>query len=160
MSNKYKYCTSLTSINIPNSTTTIGVSAFCGCSSLASVTIGSSVISIGKFVFYSCPAIIKLTTRCTIPPVCENSALSGINKENCTLYVPQNSLSAYKVSDQWKEFFNIEGFENTGIYQQESNRTKAVVKRYDTKGRVIGKPTKGVNIVKMSDGTTKKVMMK
>ncbi len=35
-----------------------------------------------------------------------------------------------------------------------------VVKRYDTNGRLIGKPTKGLNILKMSDGTTKKAMVK
>ena len=40
------------------------------------------------------------------------------------------------------------------------NVTNKVVKRYDANGRLIDKPTKGLNILKMSDGTTKKVMVK
>ena len=31
---------------------------------------------------------------------------------------------------------------------------------YDLSGRRLDKPTKGINIIRMSDGTTKKVLMK
>ena len=42
----FKWCNSLTSINIPYSVTTIGNSAFDGCDSLTSITISSSVVTI------------------------------------------------------------------------------------------------------------------
>ena len=42
----FKWCNSLTCINIPNSVTTIGNSAFDGCDSLTSITILSSVVTI------------------------------------------------------------------------------------------------------------------
>ena len=41
------YCTSLTSVTIPNSVTSIGDGAFGGCTSLTNVTIPNSVTSIG-----------------------------------------------------------------------------------------------------------------
>ena len=47
----FAYCSSLTSITIPNSVTSIGGSAFSGCSSLTSITIPNSVTSIGKYAF-------------------------------------------------------------------------------------------------------------
>ena len=48
------YCSSLTSIAIPNSITSIGKSAFEGCSGLTSVTIPNSVTSIGGSAFKEC----------------------------------------------------------------------------------------------------------
>ena len=42
----FVYCSSLTSVTIPNSVTSIGYGAFEGCSSLTSVTIPNSVTSI------------------------------------------------------------------------------------------------------------------
>ncbi len=47
-------CTSLTSINIPDSVTSIGNSAFEGCDNLKNVTIGNSVASIDDFAFNAC----------------------------------------------------------------------------------------------------------
>ena len=57
----FGYCSSLTSITIPNSVTTIGNYAFYYCSSLASITIGNSVTSIGKSAFYNCSSLASVT---------------------------------------------------------------------------------------------------
>ncbi|MBE6317425.1 MAG: hypothetical protein E7081_00390 [Bacteroidales bacterium] len=48
---------------------------------------------------------------------------------------------------------------SSGIENVETNGAKEVG-RYDIYGRLLTEPTKGVNIVKMSDGTTRKVMVK
>lgn len=50
----FEYCRVLISLNIPNSIININSRAFCGCSSLASVSIPNSVISIGEEAFYGC----------------------------------------------------------------------------------------------------------
>ena len=50
----FYYCTSLTSITIPNSVTSIGDYAFEDCSGLTSVTIPNSVTSIGGNAFSGC----------------------------------------------------------------------------------------------------------
>ena len=56
---KYAFegCTSLTSIEIPNSVTSIGEYAFYGCTSLTSVEIPNSVTSIVEGAFYGCESI-------------------------------------------------------------------------------------------------------
>ena len=53
----FNSCTSLESVEIPNSVTSIGNRAFYSCSSLASVEIPNSVRSIGDYVFYSCTSL-------------------------------------------------------------------------------------------------------
>ena len=50
-------CSSLTSISIPESVTTIGVEAFCGCSSLASISIPESVTTIESWAFCYCSSL-------------------------------------------------------------------------------------------------------
>jgi hypothetical protein len=51
----------LTSLDIPNSVTSIGEDAFRGCTELTSVTIGNSVTTIGEEAFYDCTGLISLT---------------------------------------------------------------------------------------------------
>ena len=50
----FEFCSSLTSINIPNSVTSIEGYAFYGCSSLTSINIPNSVTSIGIDAFHGC----------------------------------------------------------------------------------------------------------
>ena len=50
----FSVCSSLTSIEIPNSVTSIGSSAFYNCYRLTDVVIGNSVTSIGSSAFYNC----------------------------------------------------------------------------------------------------------
>ena len=57
----FQYCSSLTSITIPNSITSIGNCAFEGCSSLTSITIPNSVTSIGGKAFEGCSALTSIT---------------------------------------------------------------------------------------------------
>ena len=54
-------CTSLISIDIPDSITSIGYSAFYNCSSLTSVIIPNGVTSIGYEAFYNCSSLTSIT---------------------------------------------------------------------------------------------------
>ena len=154
-------CTGLTSVTIGNSVTSIGSYAFWGCRGLTSVTIPNSVTNIGRSVFAGCTNITKLTSCATTPPICGTQALTDINKWDCTLIVPTGSLSAYQAADQWKDFFFIEESDVTAINRIYDDKVEGRIEGiYDLNGRKLERLQRGINIVKMSDGTTKKVVIK
>ena len=57
----YSHSSSIKTINIGNSVTGIGSSAFEGCTSLTSVTIPDSVTYIGDSAFYGCTSLTSVT---------------------------------------------------------------------------------------------------
>ena len=96
-------CTSLTSITIPDSVTSIGSSAFSGCSSLTSVTIPDSVTSIGSSAFSGCSSLTSVYCKPTTPPTFGSGALPT-NNASLIIYVPTDSVNAYKAKDGWKDY--------------------------------------------------------
>ena len=154
--NEFYGCTSLKNVTIGDGVTTIGDWAFSGCSSLDYFACGSKVANIGKEAFSDCTAMTKLISRAATPPVCGAQALDDINKWNCKLQVPEASIPAYQAADQWKEFFFIEP---TGINEIKEDTTRQY-RYYDLNGNLLLQPHKGVNILKSSNGKTKKIMVK
>ncbi len=59
-SNAFEYCSSLTSIMIPEGMKSIDSYAFYGCSSLASIEIPEGVTSIGSFAFFGCQSLMSI----------------------------------------------------------------------------------------------------
>ena len=57
----FAYCTSMTSITIPNSVTSIGGNAFIYCTSMTSITIPEGVTKIGNYAFAECTGLESLT---------------------------------------------------------------------------------------------------
>ncbi len=146
---------------IGDGVTAIGDYAFSGCSGLTSVTIGNSVTSIGNYTFAGCTNITKLTSCATTPPICGTQALNDINKWDCTLVVPVGSKSAYLAADQWKDFFFIKESDVTAINRIYDDEAEGrIIGIYDLNGRKLERLQRGMNIVRMSDGTTKKVVIK
>ena len=118
-------CSSLTSVTIGNSVTEIGYYAFSGCSSLTSLTIPNSVTTIGYYAFSGCKNVKQITVEAVTPPECSINTFDGVNTKECKLFVPKNSVDAYKKADGWKEFFLIEG-STTGIINNIYNKTENV----------------------------------
>ena len=92
-------CTSLSSINIPNSVTIIGDYAFRHCHGLTSVAIPYNVTSIGIQAFYGCSGFTSVLVQATTPPTLGGIAFDNTN--NCPIYVPSESLEAYKAATNW-----------------------------------------------------------
>ena len=62
-------CTRLTSIEVPNSITSIGVSAFTECTGLTSVIIPNSVTSIGDFAFDGCKSLTSINITSSVTSI-------------------------------------------------------------------------------------------
>lgn len=96
-------CFSLTSITIPYSVTEISYDAFYGCRSLTSVTIPNSVTSISNRALRNCSGLTSITVEATTPPtLSEDMVFDGTN--NCPIYVPSESVNAYKSATNWSTY--------------------------------------------------------
>ena len=73
----FRYCSSLTSVVIPDSVTSISYQAFAGCSSLTSVVIPDSVTSIGNYAFDGCSSLTSVYIT-DIEAWCNISGLSNL----------------------------------------------------------------------------------
>ena len=177
-------CTGLTAITIPNNVTSIGRGAFIQCSNLAAIAIPDGVTSIGYAAFVDCWNLATIvlpksvTTiddyafiRCGLKDMyCYMEQLPVIGSDvfqdtdyKAILHVPAGSLDAYCNADQWKKFKEIVALTDsdpglTGISSPSVEQRGSEC--YDLSGRRTSKLQRGLNIVKMSDGTTKKVVIK
>ena len=103
-------CTALTQVNIPDGVESIGYYTFYQCSALAQVTIGKGVESIGEYAFYNCSALAEMTVLATVPPTVIYNAFYEVSRD-ILVYVPAESLEAYKAADGWKEFTNLQAIQ-------------------------------------------------
>ncbi len=101
-------CRSLTEITIPESISTIGSGTFSGCGSLTEITIPNSVTTIGDGAFEGCSSLAAITCLAVTPPTIKYGSFYEVDK-TIPLYVPAESIEAYKAAEYWKEFTNIQG---------------------------------------------------
>lgn len=154
----FENCSGLTSVTFPSSVTSIGEYAFSGCSGLTSVTIPSSVTSIGDSAFEGCSGLTSVYVSWESPLSINASIFENVNTKSCILYVPKRTYDDYWLSN-WGVFDNIEEYDVTGIDNVTTSSDVKEISRYSVNGQRLKVPTKGLNIVKYSDGSVKKVVV-
>ena len=114
----------LTKVTIPEGVTSIGLSAFGFCLNLTEASIGPDVKYIDSYAFYGCEKLAQITNYAVEPQSIWPNVFGGddeypgVDKSTCKLYVPKESVEAYKAAAVWKDFANIlpiegeEGIEN------------------------------------------------
>ena len=151
-------CSGLTSLSIPSSVTSIGKNAFNGCSGLASLSIPSSVTSIGDYAFEGCSGLTSIYAYPEKLPKLGTGVFYRCDAKNCTVYVPIGTFGDYWLSEfGYSE--NIVEFDATGIDKVTTSTDAKELSRYSVNGQRLSAPAKGLNIVKYSDGSVKKVVV-
>ena len=151
-------CSGLISLTIPSSVTEIGWGAFEGCSGLTSLTIPSGVTSIGNYAFNGCSGLTSIYVYPENLPELGTDIFTGCDAKNCTVYVPKGTYDAYK-SSEFGYFEKIVEFDASGIDKVTTSANAKEVSRYSANGQRLSAPAKGLNIVKYSDGSVKKVVV-
>ena len=150
----------ITSIEIPSNVTTLGNYVFQGCSVLTSLTLPAGITEIGDGAFSYCSGLTSIYVYAEIVPKIGRVEFTGVDAKKCTLYVPMGTYSDYWLSDFGDYFENIVEFEATGIDKTTTSTDVEEVVRYSVNGQRLSAPTKGLNIVKYSDGSVKKVAVR
>ena len=160
-SSAFACCKNLTSVSFPRLLTKIKDSAFVGCSSLTSVSFPKILTEIGGSAFAGCSSLISVIADMKIPAKIEENTFDTETVLDATLYVPQGCIEKYENADYWRYFQVIKEIgTQTGIDSATTSDDVKEVARYGINGQLQNGPTNGVNIVKYSDGTTKRVMVK
>ena len=152
-------CSGLTSLTLPAGITKIGSVAFWNCSGLTSLTLPASITELGYDVFYGCSGLASIYVYAEKVPKMANNVFTGCDAKKCILYVPKGTYDDYWLSD-FGYFENIVEFDATGIDKTTTSTDVEEVSRYSLNGQRLAVPVKGLNIVKYSDGSARKVVVK
>ena len=181
----FAYCSYLTSLTIGNSVTNIGNGAFYNCPYLNSITLPNSLASIGSKAFFGCSRVTKIIIPNSVT-IIGDLAFAGVESlkdmycyavkvpetgsgffnysGNATLHVPATSIDTYRNAEQWKDFGSIVALTDddpkpTGV-QGINNGVITAEHYYSLDGKHTTTPQRGLNIIRMSNGTTKKIVIK
>lgn len=163
----FQGCTGLTSIELPNTITTIGKNAFDGCSGLIIIKIGKGIKEIGSKAFANIgnskartraeDTALKVYCEAEVLPSTAADAFENTPIDKATLYVADGLVDVYKLVMPWNGFGTIVGL-STGINSVIIDSEDAMI--FDMQGNRLDNVRKGVNIIRMRDGKTKKMVVK
>lgn len=159
----------------PDYLTRIGAFSISTGGNLRRLVLGGTIIKIADDAFKKCGELKELYIYNKDPKdITFNSVQSRYFedffpvalKNSLTVYVPKGSKDSYSKSFAWKEFkieeFDVLTFDpysgttDINTYYLENKE----VSRFTIDGKRILSPQKGINIIKMKDGTSKKVLVK
>lgn len=126
-------------------------------STLVNLTIGNNAGQYpSSFKYYS--LLQTITLKDAIPQSCPGFTPS--QNAEMIIYVPKGSLSAYQNAEGWKNFWDIREGEYSEIEDTAVTSEKTEVGRYDLQGRKVGEDYRGMVIVRFSDGSVKKTIVR
>ncbi len=157
--NSFTGCTALVGVDLNEGLLKIQEGAFSACRSLGELTIPSSVIYVGTGVFGEDKGLSSITLLCAEPPLTDGNLYNELfnGYPYATLTVPESSVEAYKSAPEWGKFTKIIG--STAIETIDSDNGQPSIKAiYDINGVQLDSPVDGINIIRMSDGSTRKII--
>jgi hypothetical protein len=89
-------------MTVPNGVTTINNGAFSECSSLSSIKLPESLTNLSQqWIFDGCTSLKEVFFFAKTPPYIAYGMFRGLNP---TIFVPKESLDAYKNALYWQDF--------------------------------------------------------
>ena len=149
----------------------IGTLAFGNLGSLEAISLPGTLERIGHRAFWGCNKLMDISCKAYYPPTLEYDRYSYFGQpynnfsdktyENAVLLVPQKN-GGYKSRAGWKLFNNVIESDDWINEIQTVNDTDntEIVRCYDLNGRMVMNTYRGINIIKMRNGTLKKVFVK
>ena len=174
-------CEPLREIILPKTTTVIAGQAFDNCTSLTKCTFSAGLTTIRQYAFRNTKLTnVELPSTLTAMEAkvfdgCKElttvmftskaaPSMPGELFPNCpklkTIIVPKESLAAYTAALKLPEGVTIEGREGITAVRSVASAAPVEVARFDLQGRRLAQPQKGVNLVRYSNGTTAKVVVR
>ena len=102
------YCSQLESVCFENGTKEAnGLGAFFCCPRLKSADLPESFEKISNRMFFGCINLQKLIVRSPRVPEIDKYAFTGVDFDNCIVYVPANLINSYRENKDWNVFKNI-----------------------------------------------------
>ena len=154
---------------IPSGVKSIADAAFLMCQRMETLVLPAEITEYGRDCFMLCLGLKDVYAYNPKPVeaifLFGNAVMDGFDFDHVILHVPIGSKDAYSQVNCWKQFKHIEEFdpENeaspTGIGAAETGMT-GVEACFSADGKRQQAPVRGLNIVRMGDGTTKKVVIK
>lgn len=93
---------SITSLTIGSHPTSIGDSMFRTCTKLTTLVIPSNISSISGYAFDGCSGLTSITLESVTPPTLGSNVFNNTN--DCPIYVPPESVDAYKAASGWSSY--------------------------------------------------------
>lgn len=149
----FSNCSSLDSITLQEGITEIGDQVFKGCSGLKKLSLPSTLTTIGDEAFAGCNSLAYVVNYATVPQTITDKVFSTYD----TLCVPTGSVQAYMSAYGWQRFYVTGGADN-GVESIANGEEVYPVGYYTPDGMHVDENYSGIVIVKMSDGTTRKVL--
>lgn len=150
---------SLEKVSIPQSITIIEDHAFYGCTSLKSIILPEQLIFIGNEAFGDCSSLTTIYCYCNSMPQTEGNIFMYTDISQISLYVYESDYDQYSSTEPWKNFKEIITMPLSKI-STESNDPIQEKPLYTTDGILHNHPQKGVNILPIKTGHSRKIIIK
>ena len=156
-SSAFEDCTGLITLSLNEGLESIGDSAFKGCAGMKILTIPATVNEINQNAFKDCMGMTDVYCYAEDVQMTDENAFDGSPIEKSTLHVPASAVDTYRAALPWSGFKEVVSLEGDGIQGIHSSAIKTV---YSLRGEKTDYLSKGFNIIRMEDGTVKKVFVK
>ncbi len=153
----YFYDTSINKIDIGERVTHL--TSLTDIENLYEINIPKNVEEIGSFK--GCNKLRNIYCLTDSPPISDyDNVFDDVVFAMATLYVPKGRVETYQSAEIWKNFFEIKEIdENAASPTISVDENVGVVGIFDINGRRLSHTQNGLNIVKYSNGTVKKIIL-